>query len=228
MTNTMSTLMMAVSFCLIVPTVMSVTSSAKRTKAQLDSDTQILSHAIAITLLIIFFMYLRFRAWFTAQNNRGATDETQHNGSGVDPAFSHGLGATSCVLIAAVACTIASAYYLVGSIDGLSQALDIKKTFISLVLLPLTGYVAKGVTIIRMARRCEMDFVMKSVVHSILQILLFVIPLLIVLGWLIGQPFTLNFNVFEGTIFFLSLIIMTSTIQDGKCNYFDGIMLIGT
>jgi Ca2+:H+ antiporter len=127
-----------------------------------------------------------------------------------------------------VACAIATAYYLVGSIDGLSQALDINKTFISLVLLPLTGYVSKGVTIIKRARRCEMDFVMKSVVHSILQILLLVIPLLIVLGWLIGQSFTLDFNVFEGTVFFLSLIIMTSTIQDGKCNYFDGIMLIGT
>ncbi len=228
MTNTMSTLMMAVSFCLIVPTVMSVTSSAEKTKAQVDSDTQILSHAIAITLLIIFLIYLQFRAWFTAQNNRGATDEIQHHGSGVDPAFSHGLGATSCVLIAAVAYTIASAYYLVGSINGLSQTLDINKTFISLVLLPLTGYIAKGVTIITMARRCEMDFVMRPVVHSILQILLFVIPLLIVFGWLIGQNFTLDFNIVEGTVFFLSLIIMTSTIQDGECKYLDGIMLIGT
>jgi Ca2+:H+ antiporter len=227
MTNIMSSLMMAVSFCLIVPTIMSVTSSSDAQKSQLDSDTQILSHAIAITLLIIFVIYLRFRAWFLAvQNDHGATYENHQ--SGTDSTFSHGLWVTSCILICATACTIACAFYLVGSIDGLANTLDINKTFISLVLLPITGYVAKGVTIIMMARRCEMDFVMKSVVGSILQILLFIIPLLIILGWLLDQPFSLDFNVFEGAVFFLNLIVMTSTVQDGKCNYFDGIMLVGT
>jgi Ca2+:H+ antiporter len=99
MTNTMSTLMMAVSFCLIVPTVMSVTSSAEKTKDQLDSDTQILSHAIAITLLIIFFIYLRFRAWFDAQNDRGATHETHENESGANSALSRGgLRNRNCLL----------------------------------------------------------------------------------------------------------------------------------
>jgi Ca2+:H+ antiporter len=80
----------------------------------------------------------------------------------------------------------------------------------------------------RMAKRCEMDSVMKSIIYSILQIVLLVIPLLILLGWFLDKPFTLGFNIFEATIFFLALIVMTATIQDGKANYFDGIMLIGT
>jgi Ca2+:H+ antiporter len=120
------------------------------------------------------------------------------------------------------------AFHLVGSIDGLAKALDINQTFISLVLIPPIGYFAKGITITAMARRCQVDLVMRSIIQSILQITMFIIPLSVLLGWLLNHPLTLDFNVFEAMIFFLSLIVMGSTIQNGKSNYFDGFMLIGT
>jgi Ca2+:H+ antiporter len=221
--------MMAVSFSLIVPTVMSITAPSDTPESHTDSDIQILSHAIAITLLIIFVIYLNFRKWFlNAQTNYDVTFDNNHGAARAFPTLSHGLFAISCILLCTTLCASLCAYYLVGSIDGLAKASNINKTFISLVLIPPTGYFAKCVNIMDMARRCQIDFVLKSIIYSILQIVLFVIPLLIILGWIIEKPFTLDFDVFEGTIFFLALVVMTSTIQDGKANYFDGIMLIGT
>lgn len=73
-----------------------------------------------------------------------------------------------------------------------------------------------------------MPFVMRTVITSILQVTLFIIPFLILFGWVIDQPFALDFNVFNATAFFLTVIVMTSTVQDGKTNYFDGIMMMGT
>jgi Ca2+:H+ antiporter len=228
MTNTLSSLMMVVSVSLIVPTVMSVTSDGP--DSQTDSDTQILSHAISITLIIIFVIYVHFRAWFldlNAQNDHDSTHENHQSVPRADSTFTLGLYATSCILLCAMLCAILCAFHLVGRIDGLAKALDIKKTFISLVLIPPIGYSARCVTITAMARRCQMDLVIRSIIHSILQITMFIIPLLVLLGWLLTQPLTLDFNLFEATIFFLTLIVMSSTIQNGKSNYFDGIMLVG-
>jgi Ca2+:H+ antiporter len=229
MTNTLSSLMMAVSFSLIVPTIMSVTSAGPN--SQTDSDTRILSHAISITLLVIFVIYLNFRAWFldlNAPNDHDSTHENHQSVPRADSTFTLGLYATGCILLCTMLCAILCAFHLVGSIDGLAKALDVNKTFISLVLIPPISYSARCVTITAMARRCQMNLVMRSIIHSILQITMFIIPLLVLLGWLLKQPLTLDFNVFEATIFFLTLIVMGSTIQDGESNYFNGIMLIGT
>ncbi|KAI9654614.1 MAG: hypothetical protein M1829_000900 [Trizodia sp. TS-e1964] len=228
MTNTLSSLMMAVSFSLIVPTIMHVTSEGP--VSQTDSDMRILSHAISITLLIIFVSFLNFRVWsldLNALNNHDSTVEHSRVPR-ADSTFTPGLYATSCILLCTLLCTILCAFHLVGSIDGLATALNINKNFISLVLIPPSGYSARCVTLAAMARRCQMNLVISSIIHSILQITMFILPLLIVLGWLPKQPLTLDFNLFEATIFFLTLIVMSSTIQDGKSNYFSGIMLIGT
>ena len=229
MTNTLSSLMMAVSFSLIVPTIMSVTSDGP--DSRIDRDTQILSHAISITLLVIFLIYLNFRAWFldlTAQNENGSTNEVYQSAPRLDSTITLGFYNTSCIMLCTVLCAISCAFHLVGSIDGLAEVLHINQTFISSVLIPPIGYCAKGMSIAAMAKRCQMNLVMRTIIHSILQITMLIIPLLVLLGWLINQPFTLDFNVFEAMVFFLTLVVMSSTIQDGKSNYFDGIMLIGT
>ena len=229
MTNTLSSLMMGVSFTLIVPTIMSVTSDGPG--SQIDSDTQILSHAISITLLVIFVIYLNFRSWFlnlNTQNDHDSTHENSQSAPRADSTSTLNLYATSCILLCTMLCAILCAFHLVGSIDGLAKALNINQTFISLVLIPPVGYSARCVTIIGMARRCEMDRIIRSINLSILQIIMFIIPLLVLLGWFLSHPLTLDFNLFEATILFLTLIVMSSITQDGKSNYFDGIMLIGT
>ncbi|KAE9379876.1 vacuolar calcium ion transporter /H(+) exchanger [Stipitochalara longipes BDJ] len=229
MTNTLSSLMMAVSFSLLVPTIMAVTTDGPESK--IDSDARILSHAISITLLVIFGIYLNFRAWFLEKNVHTNNESAHENPQSAPREASTptlNFYATSCILISTILCAILCAFHLVGSIDGLSQALNINKTFISLVLIPPVGYSARCVTITGMARRCQMDLVMRSIIHSILQITMLILPLMVLLGWVLEQPLTLDFNIFQATIFFLSLIVMTSTIQDGKANYFDGVMLIGT
>jgi Ca2+:H+ antiporter len=228
MTNTLSSLMMAVSFSLIVPTIMSVTSDGP--DSQPDSDARILSHAISIMLLVIFVIYLNFRAWFldlNAQNDHDSPHENHQSVPRADSTFTLGLYTTSCILLCTILCAILCAFHLVGSINGLAQALDMNETFISLVLLPPISYSAKCVTVTAMARNCQMDLIMRSIIHSILQITMLIIPLVVLLGWLLKKPLTLDFNLFEATVFLLTLIVMSSTMQDGKSNYFSGIMLIG-
>jgi len=48
---------------------------------------------------------------------------------------------------------------------------------------------------------------------------------LVILGWGIDQPMTLHFETFETVVFFLSVLVVTYVIQDGKSNYLEGAMV---
>jgi Ca2+:H+ antiporter len=222
--------MMAVCICLIIPTIMSATTSPAPETSP-SRSILILSRAIAITLLILCVSYLYFQ--FSTHNwvlhageEHGAVHQNPH--AGEDSRSVVAALATSSIIACSTASLIICAYHLVGSVYTTAEALDINKTFVGLVLIPPTGYFAKSITIISVARRCQMPFVMRTVITSILQVTLFIIPFLILFGWVIDQPFALDFNVFNATAFFLTVIVMTSTVQDGKTNYFDGIMMMGT
>ena len=52
-----------------------------------------------------------------------------------------------------------------------------------------------------------MDLAIQVAIGSSMQIALLVTPLLVILGWIIGQPMTLHFETFETVVFFLSVLI---------------------
>ncbi|KAM5357910.1 hypothetical protein ACJZ2D_015784 [Fusarium nematophilum] len=64
-------------------------------------------------------------------------------------------------------------------------------------------------------------------IGSSIQIALLVTPLLVVLGWAMNVPMSLNFNILEIIIFAVSVLVVTGTVQDGKSNYLEGAMLVG-
>jgi len=62
-------------------------------------------------------------------------------------------------------------------------------------------------------------------IGSSMQIALLVTPALVLLGWAIDVPMTLHFELFETVVFFLSVLVVTYVIQDGKSNYLEGAMV---
>jgi Ca2+:H+ antiporter len=63
-------------------------------------------------------------------------------------------------------------------------------------------------------------------VSSSLQIGLLVSPILVLIGWGIGQPMTLFFKNFETVILFASILIVNYLIQDGRSNWLEGVLLL--
>ena len=130
-------------------------------------------------------------------------------------------GVLLVVTIAVAVC----AEYLVGSIDSLVETAHISKTFIGLILLPIVGNAAEHVTAIVVALKDKMDLAMGVAIGSSMQIALLVTPALVLLGWAIDVPMTLHFELFETVVFFLSVLVVTYVIQDGKSNYLEGAMV---
>lgn len=183
-----------------------------------------LSYGTAIILLILYVMYLGFQlkthtVLFDAEN---LIDE-ESTGERQEPQMSP--WAAVIVLVIVTVAVAVCAEYLVDSIDSIVATAHISKTFIGLILLPIVGNAAEHVTAVIVAVKDKMDLAMGVAIGSSMQIAILVTPFLVILGWIIDQPMTLHFETFETVIFFLSVLVVTYVIQDGKSNYLEGAMV---
>ena len=85
--------------------------------------------------------------------------------------------------------------------------------FVGIILLPIVGNAAEHVTAISVAMKNKMDLAIGVAVGSSTQIALLVTPLLVVIGWIIGQPLTLFFETFETAVLFITVLITNYLIQ---------------
>ena len=181
-------------------------------------------------MLVLYCLYLLFQlrthaAYFEGEADADDDEENQEEAS--EPEILGPYAAFVCLAIVTVLVAIC-AEFLVDSIDAIVDSLGVSKTFIGLILLPLVSNAAEHVTAVVVAYKNKMDLAISVALGSSLQIALFLTPLLVVIGWIIGQPMTLHFDTFETVVFFLSVIVVNYLVSDGKSNYLEGCMCIGT
>ena len=117
---------------------------------------------------------------------------------------------------------------LTGAIEGTTATFGISETFVSFVIIPIVGNAAEHSTAIVMAWKGKMDLAFGVALGSSTQIALFVVPLMVIIGWAIDQPLTLVFGVYETIITFLSVLIVSHIVSDGETNWLEGTMLLFT
>ncbi|KAJ6036420.1 hypothetical protein N7540_000699 [Penicillium herquei] len=225
--STMSSLMAVASASLIIPATLYAAMSKSSEDA--ESNILILSHGTAIILLIIYVMYLYFQLKSHASLFEETNGSDAENG-GVEEEAEERLLSPWAATVALVVVTILVAIcadYLVGSIDSIVQKTGMSKTFIGLVLIPIVGNAAEHVTAVVVAYKNKMDLAIGVAIGSSLQIALFVTPFLVILGWIMDSKMSLHFQTFETVAFFISGLVVTLLIQDGKSNYLEGGMCLG-
>lgn len=134
--------------------------------------------------------------------------------------------ASAVVLLGATIIVSIFSEFLVSSIDGFTTNMNLSKSFVGIILLPIIGNAVEHVTAIRVARNGKMELAMGVAVGSATQVSLFVVPVVVIAGWIMGQPMTLAFPEFEILIYMMSVIIAYAIIADGKSNWLEGSMLI--
>ncbi|XP_015578085.1 vacuolar cation/proton exchanger 2 isoform X2 [Ricinus communis] len=116
--------------------------------------------------------------------------------------------------------------YLVDAIQGASSEWKIPVAFISVILLPIVGNAAEHAGAIMFAMKDKLDISLGVAIGSSTQISMFGIPFLVVVGWIIGRPMDLNFQLFETATLFITVLVVAFMLQEGTSNYFKGLMLI--
>jgi len=98
--------------------------------------------------------------------------------------------------------------------------------FIGTILLPIVGNAAEHAAAIIFAYKNKMDLCLGIAVGSAAQISLFVIPFTVVIAWMMGQPLSLDFHVFETAVLFMTVVLVSFTLQNGDSDWLKGAMLV--
>ncbi|KAF5232171.1 hypothetical protein FANTH_13085 [Fusarium anthophilum] len=185
-----------------------------------------LSHGTAIILLSLYVLYLVFQV---RTHSNLFDPENQYEGSGEVEPVEPTLGPIAAIAVLAVTTLLITfcADYLVDSIDDFVKASGISRAFVGLILIPIVGNAAEHVTAVVVSVRDKMDLAMGVAIGSSIQIALLVTPFLVIVGWITGYEMTLHFETFQTVVFAMSVLFVTCTVQDAKCNYLEGAMLIG-
>lgn len=224
--STMSSLMAVSTASLIIPATLYAAMGSSNSKGTKDDNILVLSHGTAIILLILYGLYLFFQLkshahLFDEESGNDNSEGEQQDGQVLSP-WAAGVALVIITVMVAVC-----AEFLVDSIDSIVESAHISRTFIGLILLPIVGNAAEHVTAVVVATKDKMDLAIGVAVGSSMQIALLVTPFLVILGWIINQPMTLHFEIFETVVFFLAVLVTNYLISDGKSNYLEGAMLIG-
>ncbi|MGB3760631.1 MAG: calcium/proton exchanger [Rivularia sp. (in: cyanobacteria)] len=205
---------------ILVPTAVNYTSEGIS-----ETTLQNLSLAVAVVLIIVYLLTLVFSMKThsylydvgLAETELAAADEDKPN-----------LPLWSGVLLV---CTLFVAFeseMLVDSLEVATSQLGLTALFTGVIIVPIIGNAAEHATAVTVAMKNKMDLSVSVAVGSTMQIALFVAPLLVIIGKIIGQPMDLDFNPFELVAVAASVLIANSISSDGKSNWLEGTLLLAT
>ncbi len=132
------------------------------------------------------------------------------------------------VLLAATIGVAVESEIFVGAVEEAATSLGFTALFTGVILLPLVGGAAEYVTAVRVASKDNMDLAVSIAMGSSLLVALLVAPVLVIIGYFIGQPMDLNFGLFEVIAVVIAVSFANLISLDGRSNWLEGVLLLST
>jgi Ca2+:H+ antiporter len=211
---------------LLLPTAVHYTSTG------IDEPTiQKLSIAVAFILIAVYGLTLLFSMkTHTYLYDVGLADLTPEELAEVnlaeDGQHEVNLPLWIGVLLACTLLVAIESEFLVSSLEEATSALGLSALFTGVILVPIIGNAAEHATAVTVAMKNKMDLAVSVAVGSSLQIALFVAPVLVLVGWILGKPMDLDFNPFELVAVMVAVAIANSISSDGRSNWLEGTLLL--
>ncbi|KAJ5396500.1 Sodium/calcium exchanger membrane region [Penicillium cosmopolitanum] len=232
--KTLSSLMMITAVTMLLPTALYSTFPV----SQIDKSVLAFSRGTSFVLFLLYGGYLYFhmkshKHLFLSEEEE-EQEETHLNEVGgskstktpSEQSDTSKIVAPSMRLAAAVAATIFCTELIFEGIDDMVDTFGFSRMFIAVILIPIASNSTEGTTVIASARSGDTDSAIRVIVDSLLQIGLFVIPLLVIIGWCIGEPMSLYFDPFQSGMMFLAVLVVNHLLRDGQYAYIHGAMLV--
>jgi Ca2+:H+ antiporter len=180
---------------------------------------ELLSGLIAGILIVVYVAGL----FFSLRTHRAVFNpEYEHEGT-------WGWSVRTSVVMLAVAGAAVGVMsdVLVHSVGAASESLGLSEFFIGAIVVAIVGNAAEHWVAVLVAHKNKMDLSINIAIGSSAQVALFVTPVLVLAGFLIGPgPLPLVFNGYELGALILSALIAAYVSQEGESNWFEGVQLL--
>jgi Ca2+:H+ antiporter len=178
-----------------------------------------LSKYVAALLLVGYLLFLVY----SMGTHRSAFDGTE----GLEEAAAQWTLARTVIILIVVAGGIGwMSELLVSATEATVHTLGLSRVFVGLVLIPIIGNAAEHSSAVLMARKNRMDLAATIAIGSSVQVALFVAPVLVFIGLLVGHPLDLAFGTFEVASVALAVWITSAIIVDAESNWLEGSFLL--
>lgn len=204
---------------ILLPTAVNYTSQGIE-----ESTMQTLSGGVAIVLILVYGLTLLFSMKTHAYLCDVGSAENESE-SGEQAEKPNGLLWTVVLLVCTLLVAVESEL-LVDSLEEATSSLGLTALFTGVILVPIIGNAAEHATAVTVAMKNKMDLSVSVAVGSSLQIALFVAPVLVLAGAILGQPMDLNFNPFELVAVAVAVLIANSVSSDGRSDWLEGTLLL--
>ena len=211
-------LMLLAMIVLIIPTVFNSTVGG----VEGEEGVMRLSHVAAVVLLFLYGLFLYFQ--FKSHVDLFATETHGHEAPEMSKRDAIILLVVATILVSWMAEILVHSVEYAASDDGLG----LPHLFIGVILLPLFGNAAEHFTAVVVAGKDKMDLSFAISMGSSTQIAVFVAPMMILVAWALDVPLTFEFGLLETVSAFLAVLIVNIIASDGKSNWLEGAMLLGT
>ena len=175
---------------------------------------------VAVALIAGYAVSLIYQFTNPDRTLGGHGEPTGHAG----PAWS-GRVAVVVLLVAAGLLAVLSEI-LVGAIEPFIDSFGLSAFFVGVVIIPTIGNLAEHLVAVQLAAKNKMEFALAVTFGSSLQVALFVAPVLVLLGVLIGQPMDLVFTPLEIAAVAAAVGISSLIAIDGETNWLEGALLV--
>ena len=214
---------------LAIPTVL---SSTMLESAEIENQLKIqfLSDALAIILLSVYiagivFTFFTHKHLFVSPQMEEENNNHNHNIDTTTTTKHWDKKRAFFMLAISMVGVVVVSEILVGSIEETSKQFGFGEVFVGAIIIGIVGNAAEHSSAIILARKGKIDLSIGIAAGSGTQIALFVVPLLVIFGIILNQPFTLEFTIYELVTLFLAAIILNLIAHDGRSNWFEGVML---
>ncbi|KAF7300516.1 hypothetical protein HMN09_00936100 [Mycena chlorophos] len=130
------------------------------------------------------------------------------------------------LLVAVTVLVAFIAEYFVDSISGLTASGKITTAFVGIVLLPIAGNIAEHVSAVTSSWKDKLTMGLGIAVGSSVQIGLFVLPFIVVVGWGLGKPMSFLVDPLQAASLFLAVLTVNYASADGKSNWMEGLIML--
>ena len=202
---------------LFVPAVFALT-----TKDQSEGSIIEESVLVAIVLIIGYVLSLIYQFAHPAATT-GVEGEGEGDVEGGPPWSAR---VAIVVLLGAAALLAVLSEILVSSITPFIETFGLSFFFVGVVIIPTIGNLAEHLVSVQLAAKDKMEFALAVTFGSSLQVALFVAPVLVLLGLVVGQPMNLVFTPLEIAAVAAAVGISSLIAIDGETNWLEGALLV--
>jgi Ca2+:H+ antiporter len=184
-------------------------------------DTRVEESVLVALVLIVGYVLSLVWQFTNPERTLGGHEDSEGHGG---PAWTMKVAVGVLLVTAAVLALLSE--ILVGAIEPFIEQFGLSQLFVGVILIPTIGNLAEHLVAVQLAFKNKMEFALAVSFGSSLQVALFVAPVLVLMGLVVGQPMDLVFQPLEIAAVAVAVGISALVALDGESNWLEGALLM--